>query len=269
MRLALLVLALPVLQAQDTRKVAEPKFPPACEVLTARLAAPGGALSDADERQPDTARLQKAIDACAPGKAVELKPDGARQHFSHRAAPAQARRDAAGRCQCRALRFTQSPRLRRDAGELRHRRTSAGAAASRSSLADNAPGSGIMGDGAIDGRGGAKLLGQNVSWWDLANEAKVKDLSAERAAADLGAASDGFTLYRITLRNSPNFHVSRRARPTASRRGASRSGRRRPARNTDGIDPSSSTNVTIAYCDIDTGDDNVAIKAGARGRPRT
>ena len=37
------------------------------------------------------------------------------------------------------------------------------------------------------------------------------------------------------------------------------------ARNTDGIDPSSSANVTIAYCDIDTGDDNVAIKAGAAG----
>ena len=35
------------------------------------------------------------------------------------------------------------------------------------------------------------------------------------------------------------------------------------ARNTDGIDPSSSTNVTIAYCDIDTGDDNVAIKTGS------
>jgi polygalacturonase len=34
------------------------------------------------------------------------------------------------------------------------------------------------------------------------------------------------------------------------------------ARNTDGIDPSSSTNVTIVYCDIATGDDNVAIKTG-------
>ncbi len=37
------------------------------------------------------------------------------------------------------------------------------------------------------------------------------------------------------------------------------------ARNTDGIDPSSSTNVTIAHCDIATGDDNVAIKAGGAG----
>ena len=81
MRLALFLLALPPLHAQDTRNVVEPKFPAACEVLTARLAAPGGALFDADERRPDTARLQKAIDGCAPGKAVELKPAGDRQIF--------------------------------------------------------------------------------------------------------------------------------------------------------------------------------------------
>lgn len=33
-------------------------------------------------------------------------------------------------------------------------------------------------------------------------------------------------------------------------------------RNTGGIDPQSSANVTITHCDIDTGDDNVAIKSG-------
>ncbi len=32
-----------------------------------------------------------------------------------------------------------------------------------------------MGEGSIDARGGATLLGQNVTWWDLAHEAKVKD----------------------------------------------------------------------------------------------
>ncbi len=34
------------------------------------------------------------------------------------------------------------------------------------------------------------------------------------------------------------------------------------ARNTDGIDPGSSTNVTVTHCFIHAGDDNVAIKAG-------
>jgi polygalacturonase len=37
------------------------------------------------------------------------------------------------------------------------------------------------------------------------------------------------------------------------------------ARNTDGIDPSSSRNVTIAHSFIRTGDDNVAVKAGNNG----
>ena len=40
-----------------------------------------------------------------------------------------------------------------------------------------APGSGIMGDGAIDGRGGAKHLGENASWCDLGRTAKVMQLS--------------------------------------------------------------------------------------------
>ena len=29
-------------------------------------------------------------------------------------------------------------------------------------------GAGVMGDGTIDGRGWAKILGKNISWWDLA-----------------------------------------------------------------------------------------------------
>jgi polygalacturonase len=37
------------------------------------------------------------------------------------------------------------------------------------------------------------------------------------------------------------------------------------SRNTDGIDPSSSKNVSILHCVIRAGDDNVAIKAGAAG----
>src|SRR5215475_2960342 len=75
------LLALPLLHAQDTRQVAEPKFPPACEVLTAHHAAPGGVLSDAAEHAPDTARIQHAIDTCATGKAVELKPAGGNNIF--------------------------------------------------------------------------------------------------------------------------------------------------------------------------------------------
>jgi len=57
--------------AQDTRNVSEPHFPAPCAVLRARLAAPAGVLSAADEAAPDTRRVQAAIDACAPGGVVD------------------------------------------------------------------------------------------------------------------------------------------------------------------------------------------------------
>jgi len=31
----------------------------------------------------------------------------------------------------------------------------------------------VMGEGTIDGRGWAKVLGKNVSWWDLAEQARA------------------------------------------------------------------------------------------------
>src|SRR5215470_17632693 len=71
---AIAFLAGAVACAQDTRKVSEPHFPPACTILTARLAAPGGVLPEASEKLLDTDRIQNAIDHCAPGQAVELKP---------------------------------------------------------------------------------------------------------------------------------------------------------------------------------------------------
>ena len=129
---------------------------------------------------------------------------------------------------------------------------------------NDAPGSGIMGDGSIDGRGGASLIGLTESWWDLAKRAKVMDLSQSVTRLISVNHSDGFTLYRITLRNSPNFHVS-----VQQTNGFTAWGvyilTPATARNTDGIDPSSSTNVTITHCYISTGDDNVAIKTGASG----
>ena len=264
MRLTLLLLTLAALHAQDTRKVVEPKFPPACEVLTAKLAAPGGALSDADERQPDTARLQKAIDGCAPGKAVELKPAGDRQIFL--SGPLLLKAGVTLLIDANAALFAS-----RDPRDYDLAPGSCGVVNERGRgckpflLAEKAPGSGIMGDGSVDGRGGATLLGLKVSWWDLAKEAKIKDLSQSVTRLLIVRQSDNFTLYRITLRNSPNFHVSVERTNGFTAWGV-KIKTPKTARNTDGIDPSSSTNITIAYCDIDTGDDNIAIKAGGTGR---
>ena len=77
--------------------------------------------------------------------------------------------------------------------------------------------------------------------------------------------SDDFTLYDITLKNSPNFHVFYERGNGFTAWGVIVDTSNPRARNTDGIDPSSSTNVTITRSYINTGDDNVAIKAGSAG----
>jgi polygalacturonase len=130
--------------------------------------------------------------------------------------------------------------------------------------AQHITGAGIMGDGTIDGRGGAKILGKNVSWWDLAEEARKGGIQQvpRILVADY---ADNFTLYRITLKNSPNFHVVYNHGDGFTVWGVKIDTPKRLARNTDGIDPGASKNITITHSFIRTGDDNVAIKGGPGG----
>jgi polygalacturonase len=254
----------PWIWAQDTRHVTEPTIPPSCVILEAHLAAPGGVLSDAAEHTPDTARIQDAIDHCAPGHAVELKPAGANNIFL--AGPLQLKAGVTLLIDANAALFaSRNPRdydvAPGSCGIVADRR---GPGCRPLLLADHAPGAAIMGDGAIDGRGGAKLLGQDVSWWDLAKTAKVLDQSQAVTRLLVVRQSDGFILYRITLRNSSNFHASIERTNGFTAWGV-KIFTPKAARNTDGIDPSSSTNVTITQCWIATGDDNVAIKSGSAG----
>ncbi len=132
-------------------------------------------------------------------------------------------------------------------------------------MADGVTDSGIMGQGSIDGRGGNLLMGQDVTWWDLAHQAKILDKSQNVFQLITVNRSTNFTIYQITLRNSPRTHVG-----TSLTNGFTAWGVKimtpKTARNTDGIDPGSSTNVTIEHCFIHNGDDNVAVNAG-RGGP--
>ena len=123
-----------------------------------------------------------------------------------------------------------------------------------------------MGDGIIDGRGGEKILGQDITWWELADKARAGG-NQNNPRIMILSHCDNFTLYRITLRNSPNFHVDYKSGNGFTVWGVKIYSPKR-ARNTDGIDPGNSTNVTITHSFIDAGDDNVAIKAGA-GLPTT
>lgn len=252
-----------LLVAQDTRTVVEPRIPPACVTLNAHLHADHGAIAAADEARLDTSRIQDALDHCAPGHAVVLQSAGGDQIFL--TGPLQLRSNVVLFVAAHTLlAASRDPRVYDIApgscGVVNDR----GHGCKPLIGGDHAINSGIMGDGAIDGRGGAKLLGQNVSWWDLAHEAKVKDQHQSVPWLIVLHHADNFVMYRITLRNSPMFHVS-----VGQTNGFTAWGVKvwspKTARNTDGIDPGSSRNVTITHCFIHTGDDNVAVKSSAAG----
>ena len=119
---------------------------------------------------------------------------------------------------------------------------------------------GIMGYGTIDGRGGDAMIGTSTTWWALANTANGQGLDQNNPRLIQMNSSNNFTLYKITLRNSPKFHVSyslgkgftvwgvKIITPTL-------------ARNTDGIDPASAQNITITNSYISDGDDMIAVKS--------
>ena len=106
--------------------------------------------------------------------------------------------------------------------------------------ATNVTNAAIMGDGTIDGRGYAKLLGKDFSWWEMARRAEPKDDIYFSTRLLVANHADGLTLYRITLHNSPNFHVSVNGTNGFTAWGVhllTPVDRTLDARNTDGIDP--------------------------------
>jgi polygalacturonase len=251
------------LLAQDRRTVVEPHVPPVCLKLEAILSAPHGLLSDADERRLDTERIQKAIDHCRGGEAVELYGSPGRNVFL--AAPFHLEPGVTLLIDADTVLYaSRNPRdydvTPGSCGVVDQR----GHGCRPLILADHAPGSAVMGDGAIDGRGGATLLGQNASWWDLAHLAKITDKKQNCTRLLIVHDSDNFILYRITLRNSPNFHVAVEKTNGFTAWGV-KIDTPATARNTDGIDPSASSDVSILHSFIRTGDDDVAIKAGKPG----
>jgi xylan 1,4-beta-xylosidase len=264
--LGVFVLVAAPLAAQDRRVVTEPVAPPACVTLEARLEAPLGRLSDDDESRPDTGRIQAAIDACPSGRSVRLTRRGAASVFL--SGPLRLKAGVTLVVEAETALFgSRDPRdydAERGSCGILAETGKRGAGCKPLLLAEDAPGSGVMGRGAIDGRGGAVMRGQELTWWELAKKAKVLDLQQTCPRLLVVRRSNGFTLAGLTLRNSPNFHVVAERTDGFTAWGV-KIKTPKTARNSDGIDPSSSTNVTIAHCLIDTGDDDVAIKAGGTG----
>jgi polygalacturonase len=276
--------ALGVAAAQDTRVVTEPKIPASCVKLKAVLWDEAGRLvadKGADgENVRDTDRIQKAIDGCSPGMAVELAADDFGQGMVRSASIPDATAFLSGPLQLKesvTLLVDKSVTLfaSRRAADYDVTPGSCGVIMQakgrgcKSFITIRAKNTAIMGDGVIDGRGGAKLLDKDYSWWALAVKAEPGNQPYSDPRLIDAANADGFTLYRITLHDAPNFHVGVSQTNGFTAWGVHLKtpvhepgpGEPRP-RNTDGIDPGSSTNITIAHSWIDNGDDNVAIKTG-------
>lgn len=285
------VVALP-LAAQDTRNVTEPVIPPVCTTLQAKLLgnSSDGRITDGSgkdaEAQLDTERIQKAIDACGAGKAVELSahsgPLAGRAGNAFLTGPLELRDGVTLLIDKSVTLYAsrdpkvyeidpQSPRCGtsmprpKDLPTFSLNATARPRGGCRPLLTVNAKNAAIMGDGVIDGRGYATLLGKDYSWWQLARRAQPNDDLYWSVKLIVASHADNLILYRIRLHNSPNYHVTVSQTNGFTAWGVhllTPTDKKYEGRNTDGIDPGTSQNITIAHSWIDNGDDNIAIKQG-------
>ncbi|WP_374358572.1 pectinesterase family protein [Pseudoduganella danionis] len=251
-------------QAQDSRKVQEPLAPPTCSTLlaTAAVSTPAS-TSAATSVSDDTARIQQAIDHCATGQAVRLSAAAGQSDFV--AGPLTLRSGVSLLIDHGVTLYaSRNPKLYDRGAGTCGKITDASKGCKPFISAQNTEGSGIYGEGIIDGQGGRVVQGLSESWWQLARRAQKEDGHQNVPRLIEVTGSRNFTLHRIALRNSPNFHVTLNGVDGFTAWGV-RIDTPATARNTDGIDPISSRNITIAHSYIRTGDDNIAIKANSSG----
>ncbi|MCW2038671.1 glycoside hydrolase family 28 protein [Xanthomonas campestris] len=283
--------------------VQQPALPSqVCTTLKAALVPVAGSLDaldqDPTQSKRDTARLQAAIDDCPAGSAVRLVVgDGGESGLL--SGPLTIKSGVTLWIDRGVTLFGSRNPQDYDNGLGTCGTATTDKAKSCNPLihaADTAK-SAIVGAGKIDGRGGSTLTaGPNAgkaSWWDLAYLNVTKGLSQHVPRLLQIDDSTDFTLYDITLENSPNFHITTDNVVGLTAWGIkilapslvySRPGYHCPAgstpdvnphascftpetaKNTDGFDPGQSKNVLLAYSYIGTGDDGVAIKAHAKNK---
>ncbi len=228
-----------------------------CSTITATRTVTNGIPTD--ESTLDTMTIQAALDACPAGQAVRLVTDGA-ANVAFLTAGLFLRNgvtlwidDGVTLFGSRNPRDFDSPAGSGKCGLM-------GGNSDCNALINvlGAQNTALMGTGTLDGRGGEAIIGDTVdaNWWALEN-ADQGNLVAPRMV--WVRPGNGFVLSGVTLKNAPKFHVVIERTVGFTVWGITINTPNNSV-NTDGVDPSSSTNGIIAYNKISTGDDNIAIK---------
>jgi polygalacturonase len=238
--------------AGDSNMPPEPSIPPACTTIAAKQAVAAGGVPS--ETTLDTTAIQNALDGCGAGKSVRLAASGGNNAL------------VTG-----PVTIPSGVTLWVDAGVTLYASRNPSVWGSAGALLSvSGANSGIVGDGVIDGQGGEPNVGSTQSWWDqnAGSSGNSPALISVRGASK-------FTLYKITLHNSPKFHVKLGAdgfvvwgvtvkAPTKATNSAGTSLSYSNAHNTDGIDPGEgASNGYIVCSKISTGDDHIAIKGSS------
>jgi len=201
----------------------------------------------------DTSAIQSALKSCATGKAVRLTASGTNNAFV-----------------IGPITIPSGVTLWVDAGATLFGTRSKSVYGSASALITvSGANSGIVGDGVIDGQGGEPNIGATTSFWD------ANGSGGESPALIEVSGATKFTLYRITLQNSPMFHVKLGAAgfvvwgitiktPSKATNSAGTALSYTSAHNTDGVDPGEAASDGYIVCNrISTGDDHIAIKGSS------
>lgn len=245
----------------DTNLPAEPTIPAACTTLSATRVVAAGTLPS--ETNLDTGTIQSALDSCGSGHSVRLAASGANNAFL-----------------TGPLNLPGGVFLWVDTGVTLYGTRNAtlyGSSCGTSGgscsplISDTASNNGIVGSGTIDGQGGEDILNQTQSWWQLTGSSN--GASATPTLIHTSGAKN-FTMFGITLQNSPKFHVTLDAAgfvvwgitintPSASKNSQGVALSPSAAHNTDGIDPGEAASNGFIVCNtISDGDDQIAIKGG-------
>ncbi len=269
----------PAVATGDARTVVEPTFPSTCQTLTASfhdVSEDVPASVEAISTELDQSRLQTALNACqGTNQAVELSMDASGNN-AFLTGPITIPTGVTLLVDPGVTLYFSRNAQDYDTNPGTH---TCGTVNNNSNTAscqnlitiNNANNSGIMGYGKLNGRGGDVVLNSfptagfegsttGKTWWNLATDADSLGASQQNPRGLQISKSTNITLYKITFKNSPNFHVALNTVTGFTAWGV-KIVTPYNARNTDGIDPGNTTNATITNSWISDGDDNVAVGA--------